>query len=120
MPASTLRQVLDAVVAENESRQAANRRLLFVLFEQIYGSLAYAPAEHVNPLALVPEAAPYVIALDGISKAITYGAASGDRKSTRLNSSHLGISYAVFCLTKKYTTTSNSRAWLARGCSSQR
>src|SRR5258705_1527222 len=29
-----------------------------------------------------------------------------DRKSTRLNSSHLGISYAVFCLKKKklYTT----------------
>src|SRR5205814_9551270 len=26
----------------------------------------------------------------------------GDRKSTRLNSSHLGISYAVFCLKKKY------------------
>src|ERR1035438_7896709 len=24
-----------------------------------------------------------------------------DRKSTRLNSSHLGISYAVFCLKKK-------------------
>src|SRR5437899_9605996 len=28
-------------------------------------------------------------------------AANGDRKSTRLNSSHLGISYAVFCLKKK-------------------
>src|SRR5436853_6171025 len=27
--------------------------------------------------------------------------ARGDRKSTRLNSSHLGISYAVFCLKKK-------------------
>src|SRR5262245_29463752 len=27
--------------------------------------------------------------------------AIGDRKSTRLNSSHLGISYAVFCLKKK-------------------
>src|ERR1039458_10493990 len=27
----------------------------------------------------------------------------GDRKSTRLNSSHLGISYAVFCLKKKQT-----------------
>src|SRR5436853_7804495 len=26
-----------------------------------------------------------------------------DRKSTRLNSSHLGISYAVFCLKKKRT-----------------
>src|SRR5437899_7710072 len=27
-----------------------------------------------------------------------------DRKSTRLNSSHLGISYAVFCLKKKKTS----------------
>src|SRR5690554_8092175 len=28
-----------------------------------------------------------------------------DRKSTRLNSSHVRISYAVFCLKKKNTTT---------------
>src|SRR3712207_8612097 len=27
-----------------------------------------------------------------------------DRKSTRLNSSHANISYAVFCLKKKYST----------------
>src|SRR5256885_2938735 len=31
--------------------------------------------------------------------------ACGDRKSTRLNSSHLVISYAVFCLKKKTDTT---------------
>src|SRR5205814_10580806 len=30
----------------------------------------------------------------------TGGSAAEDRKSTRLNSSHLGISYAVFCLKK--------------------
>src|SRR5947199_2981476 len=29
------------------------------------------------------------------------GSRTIDRKSTRLNSSHLGISYAVFCLKKK-------------------
>src|SRR5207248_4898758 len=29
------------------------------------------------------------------------GAVAGDRKSTRLNSSHRTISYAVFCLKKK-------------------
>src|SRR5690242_20778940 len=29
---------------------------------------------------------------------------SGDRKSTRLNSSHMSISYAVFCLKKKNQT----------------
>src|SRR5690242_20970348 len=28
----------------------------------------------------------------------------GDRKSTRLNSSHMSISYAVFCLKKKTVT----------------
>src|SRR5256885_3554117 len=31
----------------------------------------------------------------------TSGRSSADRKSTRLNSSHLVISYAVFCLKKK-------------------
>src|SRR5256885_10181165 len=32
----------------------------------------------------------------------------GDRKSTRLNSSHLVISYAVFCLKKKQMKSSTS------------
>src|SRR5256885_10341960 len=33
----------------------------------------------------------------------------GDRKSTRLNSSHLVISYAVFCLKKKKNSISSVR-----------
>src|SRR5438874_10468246 len=32
-----------------------------------------------------------------------------DRKSTRLNSSHVEISYAVFCLKKKKKNTKNSK-----------
>src|SRR5262245_63953069 len=32
-----------------------------------------------------------------------------DRKSTRLNSSHLGISYAVFCLKKKKKNTTKQQ-----------
>src|SRR5690349_23199953 len=32
------------------------------------------------------------------------GLTTGDRKSTRLNSSHVEISYAVFCLKKKKKT----------------
>src|SRR5438045_5824632 len=32
-----------------------------------------------------------------------------DRKSTRLNSSHLGISYAVFCLKKKNKNADHAR-----------
>src|SRR5436305_5391473 len=37
-----------------------------------------------------------------------------DRKSTRLNSSHVRISYAVFCLKKKnqhYESMNDKRAW---------
>src|SRR5256885_12895500 len=36
---------------------------------------------------------------------------SQDRKSTRLNSSHLVISYAVFCLKKKKKITSKHLHW---------
>src|SRR5690554_7629455 len=34
-----------------------------------------------------------------------------DRKSTRLNSSHVRISYAVFCLKKKTTTKKNQQPY---------
>src|SRR5256885_12592505 len=38
-------------------------------------------------------------------------AGRGDRKSTRLNSSHLVISYAVFCLKKKKTYDIDVGVW---------
>src|SRR5947209_12181624 len=38
---------------------------------------------------------------DGSGCARSWCAAPSDRKSTRLNSSHANISYAVFCLKKK-------------------
>src|SRR5207245_11430173 len=37
------------------------------------------------------------------------GVAPGDRKSTRLNSSHGSISYAVFCLKKKKKKKTNKK-----------
>src|SRR2546426_3038725 len=39
------------------------------------------------------------------ARAAVAGRRGGDRKSTRLNSSHLVISYAVFCLKKKKINT---------------
>src|SRR5256885_2580966 len=39
-----------------------------------------------------------------------------DRKSTRLNSSHLVISYAVFCLKKKKKTTHDYSCSCTVGC----
>src|ERR1039458_10647562 len=56
-------------------------------------------------LPFPPEAAIPPQAGEGVSPArasvAPHATASIDRKSTRLNSSHLGISYAVFCLQKK-------------------
>src|SRR5690606_40917682 len=48
-------------------------------------------------------------------EAKTDGATEGDRKSTRLNSSHVKISYAVFCLKKKtklQTSQQNGRPYI--------
>src|SRR5437870_9542100 len=39
----------------------------------------------------------------GWEKTLCAPPSNGDRKSTRLNSSHVAISYAVFCLKKKKT-----------------
>src|SRR5438477_10551113 len=51
-----------------------------------------------------------VVDLDGVRQAVLRGDGApihsmdnADRKSTRLNSSHMSISYAVFCLKKKKT-----------------
>src|SRR5690242_21594510 len=43
--------------------------------------------------------------LEAVSTLIT----AGDRKSTRLNSSHMSISYAVFCLKKKKKKNQNKQ-----------
>src|SRR5690606_41869609 len=63
----------------------------------------------VDGAAAVPQAAA------GIHGAVSAGAPAaggqqspGDRKSTRLNSSHVKISYAVFCLKKKNHSSSES------------
>src|SRR5690625_6698212 len=53
----------------------------------------YFKPERLDPFILIEENSLYN---PGIS-----AATSRDRKSTRLNSSHVAISYAVFCLKKK-------------------
>src|SRR5256885_12041181 len=54
----------------------------------------------VRFLSCEPLLGPLALPLEGLHWVIVGGE---DRKSTRLNSSHLVISYAVFCLKKKKT-----------------
>src|SRR5437899_5380736 len=55
-----------------------------------------------NPKSLLERSASQYVEGSSLSEMIREDL---DRKSTRLNSSHLGISYAVFCLKKKNTNT---------------
>jgi aspartate aminotransferase len=64
-----LRDIMEAVVEENARRQAAGRRPLYVLYDLMYGALVFGGAAHAHPLAVAPEAAAWVVTLDGISKA---------------------------------------------------
>ncbi len=59
--------ILRAVVEEN--RRRGTERPLYVLYDIMYGSLLQDGMSPVHPLALVPEAAPWVITVDGVSKA---------------------------------------------------
>src|SRR2546430_12519318 len=63
-------------------------------------------AEVPFPIAqgIVFEFGAYVQAANDIVTGVFDNATVVDRKSTRLNSSHSQISYAVFCLKKKKTT----------------
>src|SRR5258708_31764955 len=50
----------------------------------------------------------------GIEFTSKFVASHGDRKSTRLNSSHQIISYAVFCLKKKKTQNKSADSQILR------
>src|SRR5690242_20843898 len=54
-----------------------------------------------------PQAADFETVMRGILVEYDAALALRDRKSTRLNSSHMSISYAVFCLKKKNKTLLN-------------
>src|SRR5690606_1954269 len=62
-------------------------------------------------IVLVMNAINFIDGLDGLVSGVAI-IANGDRKSTRLNSSHVKNSYAVFCLKKK----TDNRHPVRRGC----
>src|SRR3712207_7833130 len=73
------------------------RQLAGVVVEGVDAGGAGQPARRLRPrVRLCPG---QEVAVDGGAAA----AQAQDRKSTRLNSSHANISYAVFCLKKKKT-----------------
>src|SRR2546426_2209683 len=79
----------------------------------LHDALPISSGRGVRPLDLIPSALrprrltrPQWITVGTLAATVVLAiAALLDRKSTRLNSSHLVISYAVFCLKKKTKTS---------------
>src|SRR5438045_1764976 len=78
--------------------------ILKAIQEKIGGAnVTYVPGATYNKEIDIAKAADAASKADAVVICIgewAYAETPGDRKSTRLNSSHLGISSAVFCLTK--------------------
>src|SRR5438445_7482906 len=84
------------------------------LFRSLQRSLFQRPAaaaERDEPLAQTFAATPAAVPVERVDDA------TGDRKSTRLNSSHANISYAVFCLKKKNRTELRDHLPYQNACS---
>jgi aspartate aminotransferase len=72
MEPEVFKSILEAVVEENRRREKAGKeRPLFLLFDQIYSAIRVKNNKHRYALALVPESAPYVMTMDGASKAFS-------------------------------------------------
>jgi len=71
-----VRRIAQAIVSENKRRDLVGERPLYLLYDQVYWMLTFGAARHETPTHLVPECAPYVVYVDGISKAF---AATGVR-----------------------------------------
>src|SRR5207249_9832642 len=69
-----------------------------------------APCDPASVLNIDRAALHNASASAATASTLMLGGVVGDRKSTRLNSSHVSISYAVFCLKKKKKKTKNDIA----------
>jgi aspartate aminotransferase len=63
-----LREITEAVVEENRRRTREGRPHLFLIYDQVYSALVFGDSKHHAPTTVVPESAPWVIMLDGVSK----------------------------------------------------
>src|SRR5437870_9665910 len=75
--------------------------LYFIFFNRMSSTVVYTLSLHdALPISCRSSSA-RTVSTDPRPRACQAGRSERDRKSTRLNSSHVAISYAVFCLKKK-------------------
>src|SRR5690606_40345048 len=81
------------ILAAGENSEVTVRRGLVLVRPRLAGDVEEMLGEPSRRGVIADQQGGFGLLLDGLH--------GGDRKSTRLNSSHVKISYAVFCLKKK-------------------
>ena len=71
-----LEEICDLILEENKKRNAAGKKQLYLMYDQMYWALTFGETKHYNPVSLRPEMKNYTIFIDGISKSL---AATGVR-----------------------------------------
>lgn len=66
--ADEMRRLGEAIVHENARRTETGERPLYLVYDMVYWQLTVDGVEHVTPVGVVPEMAPYTILVDAISK----------------------------------------------------
>ena len=71
-----LAEICDIILEENSSREAAGKKPVYLMYDQIYWTLTLGNTKHYDPITLRPEMKDYTVFVDGISKSF---AATGVR-----------------------------------------
>ena len=71
-----LEEICDLILEENEKRELAGVKPLYLMYDQIYWELTHGETTHYNPVVLRPAMKNYTLFVDGISKSL---AATGVR-----------------------------------------
>lgn len=66
-----LRAIVELVISENKKRKREGKKVLYVMYDQVYWELVYKPFKHFNPVSIAPEMKEYTIFVDGISKSLS-------------------------------------------------
>ena len=70
MSEKRLRAICRLLVEENRRRAEAGDRPVFLLYDQVYWSLAFGDAAPITPTSVCPDVRPFVVLVDAISKSM--------------------------------------------------
>ena len=68
MTPEAMAEISTMILEENQRRKAEGKRLLYLIYDQVYRMLTFGDNRHVTPVGVAPEMACYTLFTDAVSK----------------------------------------------------